>query len=108
MLDQGYWPESLLTPPSDDAIQYDIKMTKAFGFNGARKHQKVEDPRWLYWADKMGLLVWGEMANAYVYSPEYVSRFVRGVGGGDGARLQPSDRSSPGCRSTRAGACRQS
>ena len=76
VLDQGYWPESLLTPPSDEAIQYDIRMTKAVGFNGARKHQKVEDPRWLYWADKMGLLVWGEMANAYFYSPEYVSRFV--------------------------------
>lgn len=76
VLDQGYWPESLLTPPSDDAIQYDIKTTKAVGFNGARKHQKVEDPRWLYWADKLGLLVWGEMPNAYFYSPEYVSRFV--------------------------------
>src|SRR5262249_21885753 len=76
VLDQGYWPESLLTPPSEDAIQYDIKMTKAFGFNGARKHQKVEDPRWLYWADRLGLLVWGEMANAYFYTPEYVSRFV--------------------------------
>ncbi|HEX2342075.1 MAG TPA: glycoside hydrolase family 2 TIM barrel-domain containing protein [Vicinamibacterales bacterium] len=76
VLDQGYWPESLLTPPSDEAIQYDIKMTKAMGFNGARKHQKVEDPRWLYWADRMGLLVWGEMANAYFYSAEYVSRFV--------------------------------
>jgi beta-galactosidase/beta-glucuronidase len=76
VLDQGYWPESVLTPPSDDAIQYDIKMTKAFGFNGARKHQKVEDPRWLYWADKMGLLVWGEMANAQDFSQEYVSRFT--------------------------------
>jgi beta-galactosidase/beta-glucuronidase len=76
VLDQGYWPETLLTPPSDEAIQYDIKMTKAFGFNGARKHQKVEDPRWLYWADKMGLLVWGEMANAQEFSQEYVSRFT--------------------------------
>jgi beta-galactosidase/beta-glucuronidase len=76
VLDQGYWPESTLTPPSDEAIQYDIKMTKAFGFNGARKHQKVEDPRWLYWADRMGLLVWGEMANAQEYTEEYVSRFV--------------------------------
>jgi Glycosyl hydrolases family 2, TIM barrel domain len=46
------------------------------GFNGARKHQKVEDPRWLYWADRLGLLVWGEMANAYFFTPEYVSRFV--------------------------------
>jgi beta-galactosidase/beta-glucuronidase len=75
-LDQGYWPESILTPPSDDAIQYDIRMTKAFGLNGVRKHQKAEDPRYLYWADRMGLLVWGEMANAYEYSPEYVSRFT--------------------------------
>ena len=57
VLDQGYWPESILTPPSDEAIQYDIRMTKAMGFNGARKHQKVEDPRFLYWADKMGFLV---------------------------------------------------
>jgi beta-galactosidase/beta-glucuronidase len=76
VLDQGYWPESTITPPSDEAIQLDIKLTKALGFNGARKHQKVEDPRWIYWADKMGLLVWGEMANAYDFSEEYVSRFV--------------------------------
>jgi beta-galactosidase/beta-glucuronidase len=76
VLGQGYWPESLLTPPSDEAIQYDIRMTKELGFNGARKHQKVEDPRWLYWADRMGLLVWGEMANAQEYDDEYVSRFV--------------------------------
>jgi len=76
VLDQGYWPDSIMTPPTDEAIQYDIKMAKAFGFNGARKHQKVEDPRWLYWCDRMGLLVWGEMANAQVYNDEYVCRFV--------------------------------
>lgn len=75
-LDQGYWPESVLTPPTDAAMQYDIKMIKAFGLNGVRKHQKAEDPRWLYFADTMGILVWGEMANAYDYSPEYVSRFT--------------------------------
>ncbi|MEO8026245.1 MAG: glycoside hydrolase family 2 TIM barrel-domain containing protein [Bryobacteraceae bacterium] len=77
VLDQGYWPESILTPPTDEAIQYDIRMTKAMGFNGARKHQKLEDPRFLYWADKMGLLVSSEMANAYVFTPEYVARFTR-------------------------------
>jgi len=77
VLDQGYWPESLLTPPSDEAIQYDIKMTKEMGFNGARKHQKVEDPRFLYWADRMGFLVSGEMANAYVYDEAYAGRFTR-------------------------------
>ena len=52
-------------------------MTKEMGFNGARKHQKVEDPRYLYWADKMGLLVSGEMANAYLFDDTYVARFTR-------------------------------
>jgi len=77
VLDQGYWPESILTPPSDDAIKYDIKMTKDMGFNGVRKHQKLEDPRYLYWADKMGLLVSSEMANAYMFDDAYVERFTR-------------------------------
>jgi beta-galactosidase/beta-glucuronidase len=77
ILDQGYWPESLLTPPSDEAIQFDIKTSQAMGFNGARKHQKVEDPRFLYWADKLGYLVSGEMANAYLYDDQYVGRFTR-------------------------------
>jgi beta-galactosidase/beta-glucuronidase len=77
VLDQGYWPESVLTPPSDEAIQYDIRKTREMGFNGARKHQKIEDPRFLYWADKMGFLVSGEMANAQVFDDEYVSRFTR-------------------------------
>ncbi len=77
VLDQGYWPESILTPPTDEAIEYDIRMTKEFGFNGARKHQKVADPRYLYWADHMGLLVSGEMANAQVYNDDYVERMVR-------------------------------
>lgn len=77
VLDQGYWPESNLTPPTDEAIQYDIRMTKEMGFNGARKHQKLEDPRYLYWADHMGLLVSSEMANAYEYDDAYVARFTR-------------------------------
>jgi beta-galactosidase/beta-glucuronidase len=77
VLDQGYWPESVLTPPTDDAIQYDIRMTKALGFNGARKHQKVEDPRYLYWADKMGLLVSGEMANAQAFNEDYESHMIK-------------------------------
>ena len=50
LLDQGYWPESILTPPSEDAILHDIDLMVAMGFNGARKHQKVEDPRFLYQA----------------------------------------------------------
>jgi beta-galactosidase/beta-glucuronidase len=77
VLDQGYWPESTLTPPSDAALQHDIRMMKEMGFNGARKHQKVEDPRFLYWADKMGFLVSGEIANAYLYDEDYAARFTR-------------------------------
>ena len=57
ILDQGYWPDSLITPPSDEAIKADLRYTKEFGYNGARKHQKLEDPRYYYWADKMGVLV---------------------------------------------------
>jgi beta-galactosidase/beta-glucuronidase len=76
VLDQGYWPESLLTPPSEEAIKHDSEMTKKFGLNGARKHQKVEDPRWLYWADKLGLIVWGEMANSQEYNEDYAARFI--------------------------------
>lgn len=76
VLDQGYFPKSLLTPSSDEAVKKDIELTKAMGFNGVRKHQKVEDPRFLYWCDKMGLLVWGEMANALDFSEKYAKRIV--------------------------------
>jgi beta-galactosidase/beta-glucuronidase len=76
VLDQGYFPEGLLTAPSDDDLRKDIELAREMGFNGARKHQKVEDPRWLYWADRLGFLVWGEMANAYQYSPDYVRRIT--------------------------------
>lgn len=48
-----------MTPPDDQAIRRDIELTKAMGFNGARKHQKMEDARYYYWANKMGLMVWG-------------------------------------------------
>jgi beta-galactosidase/beta-glucuronidase len=56
---------------------YDIRMTKEMGFNGARKHQKLEDPRYLYWADRMGLLVSSEMANAYLFDSYYAVQFTR-------------------------------
>lgn len=77
VLDQGYWRTSILTPPTDEAIQYDIRLAKDMGFNGARKHQKLEDPRYLYWADKMGFLVSSEMANAYLFDDLAVDRFTR-------------------------------
>ncbi|MDT5063422.1 MAG: hypothetical protein QOH63_3881 [Acidobacteriota bacterium] len=68
VLDQGYWPESYLAAPSDEALRADVEWTKRLGFNGARKHQKIEDPRWLYWCDQLGLLVWEEMPNAREWS----------------------------------------
>lgn len=76
VLDQGYFPDGILTAPSDDAIRRDVELVKEMGFNGVRKHQKVEDPRFLYWCDVLGLVVWGEMANSYVYSNEYVRRIT--------------------------------
>ncbi|MDF2671035.1 MAG: glycoside hydrolase family 2 [Paenibacillus sp.] len=77
VLDQGYFPTGLLTAPSDEDLRKDVELTKEMGFNGARKHQKVEDPRYLYWCDQLGLLVWGEMANSHEYSEQYVGRIVR-------------------------------
>ncbi len=77
VLDQGYWPESLLTAPSDQAFIDDILLAKQMGFNGARKHQKVEDPRYLYHADRLGFLVWGEIGAAYIYSRNYAATMTR-------------------------------
>ncbi|KAF1939078.1 glycoside hydrolase [Clathrospora elynae] len=74
-LDQGYWPSTFMTPPSSQALRTDIELSKKMGFNGCRKHQKVEDPLFHYWADRLGFLVWGEMANAYAFSEAYVERF---------------------------------
>lgn len=77
VLDQGYWPESLLTAPSDEALKADISLAKEMGFNGCRKHQKTEDPRFLYWADKLGYLVWGECASAPIYHEYSVNELMR-------------------------------
>ncbi|WP_084278902.1 glycoside hydrolase family 2 protein [Anoxybacteroides tepidamans] len=77
VLDQGYWPEGLLTAPSDEALKKDIELAKAMGFNGCRKHQKVEDPRFLYWADRLGFLVWGECAASPSFSGDAAARLTR-------------------------------
>ncbi|KAF7714747.1 Beta-galactosidase [Penicillium ucsense] len=74
VLDQGYWPETGMTPPSPESHKLDIELSMAMGFNGCRKHQKVEDPAFFYWADRLGYLVWGEMANAYEFADD-VERF---------------------------------
>ena len=65
VLDQGYWRDSLLTPPSEGALVQDIIDMADMGFNGVRKHQKVEDERYLYYADIMGFIVWSEMPSMY-------------------------------------------
>jgi beta-galactosidase/beta-glucuronidase len=77
VLDQGYWQDGLLTAPDAEALKRDVVLTKAMGFNGARKHQKIEDPRYLYWADTLGLLVWEELPSAYGFGPETVMRLTR-------------------------------
>lgn len=76
VLDQGYWPQGLMTA-SDEQLRRDVELTKRLGFNGARKHQKVENPRWLYWCDRLGLLVWEEMPSPYRFTPEGVERLTR-------------------------------
>jgi len=76
VLDQGYWPESYLAAPSDASMRSDVEWIKRFGFNGARKHQKIEDPRWLYWCDRLGLLVWEEMPNAREWSSQAEERLA--------------------------------
>lgn len=76
VLDQGYWPETGLTAPDDDALFRDVLLAKNMGFNGVRKHQKIEDPRFLYWADHLGLLVWEEMPSAYRYTQKSVERLT--------------------------------
>ncbi|WP_193106869.1 glycoside hydrolase family 2 protein [Brachybacterium sp. FME24] len=73
VLEQGYWPSSHLTAPTLQAYREEVELIKGLGFTAARIHQKVEDPRFLFWADKLGLLIWGETANAYSYSPRAVA-----------------------------------
>jgi beta-galactosidase/beta-glucuronidase len=65
VLDQGFWPDGIYTPPNDQAIKNEVVMTKAFGLNLARKHVKVEDPRWYYYCDKLGLLVAQDMPSSH-------------------------------------------
>jgi len=77
ILDQGYWAESHLTPPSEEALIRDIDSIRAMGYNGLRKHQKIEDERFLYWCDVKGMLVWSEMAASYHYSDYAVEEFTK-------------------------------
>ena len=82
--------DTLMTAPSDDALRRDVELAREMGFNGARKHQKIEDPRYLYWADVPGLLVWEEMPSAYRFTHRAVTRMVR-----EWAEVIARDRSHP-------------
>ncbi len=77
VLSQGYWPSSHLAAPSEAALRREVELIKELGFNTVRLHQKVEDPRLLYYADRLGLLVWGEMAASYTFSDASVTRTIR-------------------------------
>ncbi len=76
LLDQGYWKDGLMTAPGQEDYEEDIRKAKAMGFNGCRKHEKVEDPVFLYWADKLGFLVWESMASLWSFSPQGGTAFI--------------------------------
>ncbi len=77
VLEQGYWPESHLVPPSVEALRAEVELILALGFNSVRVHQKVEDPRFCFWADKLGLTLWSETAAAYAFDSSAVARLTR-------------------------------
>ena len=87
VLDQGYYPDGIYTAPSDAALRADVENSMLLGFNGARLHEKVFEPRFLYWADRLGYMVWGEMANwgldhtrpeaVYTFLPEWLEAMER-------------------------------
>ncbi len=76
VLSQGYWPASHLAAPTADALRREAELIAELGFNAVRVHQKVEDDRFLYWADRLGLLVWGEMAASYTFDRRSVQSTV--------------------------------
>lgn len=76
ILDQGYWPESGLTPPSLEALEKDIEKIFELGYNGLRKHQKIEDERFFYLCDKKGMLVWSEMPSTFNFNDIAITNFI--------------------------------
>ena len=73
-LDQGYWPDGILTAPTDEALRYDIEITKKMGFNFIRKHIKIEPARWYYWADKLGVMVWQDAPSCNSYNGHHAHK----------------------------------
>ena len=92
-LDQGWWPDGLYTAPTDEALRYDVEVTKKLGFNMARKHVKVEPARWYYHCDKLGLLVWQDMPSGFrPNKPGRPTERVRPEDDEDWQRDEPSAR----------------
>ena len=77
VLAQNYWPESHLAAPSPQALREEVEWVKQLGFNGVRIHQKIEDPRFLYWCDRIGVLAWGEMPSAQAFDTATLSKLTR-------------------------------
>lgn len=77
ILDQGYWEDTHLTPPNEEALIEDINKIMEMGYNGIRKHQKTEDERFAYWCDVKGLLMWCEMASPYMFGNDMISYFTK-------------------------------
>nr|WP_202489993.1 glycoside hydrolase family 2 TIM barrel-domain containing protein [Streptomyces sp. SID8381] len=90
VLNQGYRADTLLANSGTDELRREVELIKAMGFNAVRVHQKAEDPRFLYWADRLGLLVWGEAPAAYEFGPYAVELFTR-----EWLELVRRDRSHP-------------
>lgn len=92
VLDQGFYPDGVWTAPSDEALRKDIELSQAAGFNGARLHQKVFEPRFLYWADKLGYLVWGEYPS---YGANYANPAVNAPIINEWTQIMQRDRNHP-------------
>ena len=90
VLAQNYWPESHLAAPSAHALRREVELIKELGFNAARIHQKAEDPRFLYWADRLGVMIWAETASAYEFTPRAIAALTN-----EWIELVRRDRSHP-------------
>lgn len=77
VLEQAFWPDTHLSSPSEEAIRSEVETIKRLGFNGLRMHQTVADPRFLYWCDRLGLLVWADAPASYRFSPLSLARTTR-------------------------------
>lgn len=88
ILDQGYWPDGLYTPPSDDAVEHELHTVRELGFNLLRKHAKIEPERWYYHCDKLGIIVWQDMVNGGGAYPMWYVTYLTNA-------LQPLMRRAP-------------